>query len=170
MDLTVLDGKPIHDDLQRLARYCVSLPQTNALPTWRDFRPAEANGMLDRLAVIDVLDGGADYYYRLSGGLLPQIFGGDLYGKRLSEAPGEDLKRDIKRVYDEVVKSRQPLWHTGNLHWPDGNAFRIEYILIPFTRDGAGADVILSGAACDVAHDELVLYRGKGIGVLERDG
>ncbi|MGC9953443.1 MAG: PAS domain-containing protein [Rhizomicrobium sp.] len=162
MDFTAVYKVSARADILRLARYCDALAGTRKMPLRRDFRPTDVTWLLGRIYLIDVMNGGADYSFRLFGIFWEKMYGTDLTGQRLSEIEATGRLTVLRGDYDTVVAARAPLFHPGKLVWPNQKSIHYERLLIPFSDDNGQVSVILAAAGCDVSLDDLVLYRGKG--------
>jgi len=70
--------------------------------------------MIGKMYMIDVLDDGADYCFRLFGNFWQTIYGVDLTGRRLSALEASGNLTALRPVYDAVAKTREPLFHPEN--------------------------------------------------------
>lgn len=165
LDFSALYTRLRDPDLVHLARYCETLRRGHDLPRWHDFRPGDVSYMLGRLFVVDVLDGGADYFFRLCGVYLSEIYGVDIAAHRVSELPPGAFSDTVRRNYDQVVSSQRPLCERGEFRWSAEQRIGVERLLIPFADDQGRLHTILGGVQCDVPLDILVLFRGKGEGL-----
>ncbi len=163
MDFAAIYKKSARVDMVRLAKHCDALAGTREMPHRRDLRPADVSWMLGRFYLIDVLNGGADYCFRLFGTFWEKMYGADLSGQRLSEIEATGRLTALRGDYDTVVATRAPFLHPGKLVWPDQKSISYERLLIPFSDDNGQVSLILAAAGCDVSLDDLVLYRGKGL-------
>ena len=163
MDFTGVYKVSARADILRLARHCDALAGTRPMPHRQDLHPADVTWLLGRLYLIDVLDGGADYSFRLFGIFWEKMYGMDLTGQRLSEIETTGRLAALRGDYDTVVASSEPLFHPGRLVWPNKKSIHFERLLIPFSDDNGRVSLILTAAGCDVSLDDLVLHRGKGL-------
>ena len=161
MDFTEIYKATARADILRLAKHCDALAGTQPLPRRRDLRPAQMTWILGRLYLIDVLDGGGDYSFRLFGIFWEKMYGTDLTGNRLSAIEGAGQLTVLRSDYDAVVAARAPALHPGRLVWPNQKSIKYERLLVPFSDDGERVSLILVAAGCDVSLDELVLHRGQ---------
>ena len=163
MDFTKIYKRSARADILRLARYCDALAGTRPMPHRQDFRPTDVTWLLGYIYLIDVLDGGADYCFRLFGTFWEKMYGADLTGQRLSEIEMGGHLDVLRGDYDKVVSTRAPLFHPGKLVWPNQKSIKYERLLIPFSGDDGQVSLILAAVGCDVALGELVLHKGKGL-------
>lgn len=147
------------EDLVRLARHCAELAGDKALADWHQFHPKNVPWMLGRLYVIEVLDGGADFFFRLSGVLMKEIYGTELENVRLSQLNNGAMRDALKTNYHKIVVTGEPVFQKAVLRWRVGFDIHVQRLLIPFTGPGGGVHTILGGIFSDVPDDMLVLYR-----------
>lgn len=162
MDFALLYRHSTNRDLTRLAQHCEALAGEGEMPRWHDFRPNDVSWMLGRIYLVDVIDGGADYAFRLSGMLMKEIYGVDLYGRRLSELEDDGFKRALRGNYDTVIATRKPLYRRCLLRWPQNREINVERLLIPFCDDEGTPAIILGAVHCDAPLEIVALYRGSG--------
>lgn len=162
MDFASVYGRLVDPDLIDLAHYCETLAGGQDLAPWKSFRPEAVPAMMGRLYVAEVVDGGADYFIRLSGMLMREIYGSDLEGLKVSVIADAGLRRILKKNFDAIVECREPLLCHGRLCWPDGHCIAVNRLLIPFAGPDGQLRIILGAIHCDAPLDLLVLFRGKG--------
>ena len=96
---------------------------------------------LPNMALLDVVDGGRDYRWRLSGERVSALMGTRLTGKRLSELEAQLGDAGLFRgLLDQVVRYRAPRFYVlrhstmmGARKWTHG-------VLLPLRRDPSPAD------------------------------
>jgi hypothetical protein len=163
MDFAAVYEGSSRADIARLAKHCEALAGTRQMPHRQDLRPSELTWLLGRIYLIDVLDGGADYRFRLFGIFWEKMYGADLTGQRLSELEAAGRLAALRGGYDTVMKTRLPLFQPGKLIWPNEKSIGYERLLIPFSDDDGQVSLIMGAAGCDVSHGDLVLHKGKGL-------
>jgi len=161
MDFAAVYKVSARADILRLARHYDALAGTRQMSHRRDLRPAEVTWLLGRIYLVDVLDGGADYCFRLFGIFWEKMYGTDVTGQRLSEIEATGRLTALRGDYDTVVATRAPFFHPGKLVWPNQKSIHFERLLIPFSGDNGQVSLILVAAGSDVSLDDLVLYRGQ---------
>ncbi len=163
MNSATMQNIRLSTELARLVRYCQKLQRRRILPAWQDFDPTTQPLLAGHLFAADPVEQGADYHYRSFGALMPEFFGFDMRGKRLSEAPDETFRTTIRETYDQVVAAKRPIVHAVELSWPDGGRYGLHYVLIPFgTADGV-VETILGGVSSALTREDLKPFRGSGI-------
>src|SRR3546814_12665218 len=84
------------DELRRLVAYWIARAAGRPMPGLSDIDPVEIPWALSRVYVVRVVDGGADFVYRLAGAALTRRYPGSLAGRRLTARSNE--RRDGKGV------------------------------------------------------------------------
>lgn len=168
MDCSRIAKETLHPDLAQLLACCEKIAGTAEVPRWADFRPSAVPHLLAALYAAERIDNGADYHFRSYGALLPEFYGEDLRGKRLSEASDEAFRVAIKRVYDDVLAKCQPAALHSELSWPDNVGYVVDNLLVPFADQNGDVSLILGGAVCSVPRENLVLFRGQGLARMRR--
>lgn len=133
-----------------------------ALAVWQGMRgerrmPARA-GMTPRVmrsfikhtALIEVLDGGLEFRFRVSADLVNRQQGMPLQGMTTADidlrAPGYGA--NLNRVYARLYRRCVPLAYRGTYYRPtDGHTFCHESVMLPLSDDGETMDHLLVVAA-----------------------
>jgi hypothetical protein len=132
-----------HDErLLSLFRLWQSKRGVRRLPARSDFDHRELLPWFGNLILLDVLDGGTDYRYRLFGVVLAQEAGFDMSGKLLSEYP---IKVNLPHFYDvfaNVIRNRSPALSE---HDPGVKHIRRRRrLILPLGKDGETVDMIMT--------------------------
>jgi hypothetical protein len=87
----------------------------DGVPTTRLVDPIEFAPALGYLLLVDVVDGGHDFTYRLFGSLVSAVSGFDMTRKNLSEHPASAYIREFSiALYRAAIIRREPAWsHYG---------------------------------------------------------
>ena len=112
------------------------------LPSRADFDPLDLRRWLGRLQVLDVIDGGQDFRYRLHGTLLVELFGRDLTGRHLSELG--HAADALRREYDACARERMPVAICSQ-PIPEKDHWIIDQLILPLAEDGVQVDRLLVG-------------------------
>jgi hypothetical protein len=134
----------IHDQrLRGLWGYWSGKRRGAALPGRASISPLEMRSWLGSLLLMDVVDAGRDFRYRLHGTQLVQLFGADLTGQLVSALP----VRDVERLLGEgrtVVASRS--WHyTEETVVAEKQHIAISKLILPLAADGQDVDMLVVG-------------------------
>jgi len=114
-------------------------------PSWQDFDlPSLSRKISANLRVVDVLDDGADFFYRYWGTGMVSMCKSEKSGKRLSETPGPRTA-ELFAEYRTVFNSREPLAIIHDARWADKHIDLIApAIRLPLSSDGQTVDKILT--------------------------
>jgi hypothetical protein len=114
-----------------------------ALPGRAAISPLEMRPWLGNLLLMDVVEGGRDFRYRLHGTQLVQLFGADLTGRMVSSL----AVRDVDRLLAEgrlVVASRD--WHyTEETVVAEKQHIAIAKLILPLAANGRDVDMLIVG-------------------------
>ena len=119
---------------------------SRSMPGRNDISPAQLKAHLPYLLLADVIDGGADFRYRLVGTELRQFFRAEPSAKRMSEALapfGAETVEATLMSYRAVVERRAPMRLTGAGSWY-GQEFKLfDALLAPLSDDDTSVNMIL---------------------------
>jgi hypothetical protein len=115
--------------------------------------PVDIPRHLPHLFMLDVVDDGGDFRFRLIGTAIVQGLGRDSTGRRFSELfqeQPESLARLLAR-FTVVVHEKRPSFSRGRIFWhADKTHCSFAAVSVPLSEDGSTVNIILS---------ELVLVR-----------
>ncbi len=100
------------DVLSFMRDYWLAKRDTRTMPARSDVSPAQLKSQLPHILLADVIDGGADFRYRLVGTQLRQFFYAEPSGKLMSDALapfGETTVRATLSSYRGVMEQRAPV-------------------------------------------------------------
>ena len=87
--------------------------------------------------IIDVVDDGADFRFRLAGDRIVQFLGYRNFGVLLSELPASPFYDAMGRILTQCFEAKEPLAlgpvrsnHPGKEHW------EVEIVVLPLSEDG----------------------------------
>ncbi|MEX0837938.1 MAG: PAS domain-containing protein [Parvibaculum sp.] len=159
--VTLLDA-PVLPELRHLLAYWESKRGTRAYPDRADIRPEEFRRLLPHIGIVEVLDGGADFRFRLFGEELFKITGFDRKGEKFSEmkaAPDSKLTDEVMRTrWSETMRAVLQLGGPLSLKTPmartEGEGpLEMHVLLLPVTTGGEEIGQIL-GAIFVVPREE----------------
>ena len=131
---------------RRLADYLDSKAPPGKLPGRQHIDPLEIPDLLPHLMLIEVLPqagGGARYRIRLVGTAVVAIQGSDGTGKFADEILTAAEGADIIKGYDEIVRTRQPQYHSGTVATAGRDHVDYERIAFPLAADGEHVDMLI---------------------------
>jgi hypothetical protein len=117
------------------------------LPHLKQIDPAELRPALGYLMLLDAVDGGRDYRYRLYGSIVASVSGFDMTGKLLSEHPASAYVTEFAIAsYRAALRRRAPVYTERS---PVGavQAIRWQRIALPLVDDSGAAVRFLAGTA-----------------------
>jgi hypothetical protein len=116
-------------------------------PRRAEIDPTEIKKHLSHLIMVDVIDGGKDFRFRLIGTRIVEGLGHDNTGKRFSEAFGDrpEVLAQFISLFMLVVDRKAPVFGRGRLFWvPEVRYRRYSAGSMPLSEDGTSVSIILS--------------------------
>ena len=118
-DQLLPDNAP--NDLRRFVAYWIARAGDRAMPSFTDIDPIDIPWALSRLYVVRVIDGGADFVYRLAGEAINDRHGQSLSGKRCSDLFPPTVTEQIftrwRRLIAEPAGCYTDSEHPTNAGW-----------------------------------------------------
>lgn len=126
------------------------------MPCKRDIDPVEIpSRLLPHLQIIEVIDAGARFRYRLVGGASVQAHGQDYTGKYPDEMLPDDRVRLVLKIYQTVYRTKSPLFSRSRYYSAKGWSLFANRVYMPLSDDEENVQHILgtirfeSGIALD---------------------
>lgn len=117
---------------------------TNAMPGKRDIDPIELpRKLLPNIQIIEIVEGGARFRYRLVGTASVAAFGSDYTGRYVDEMFSDDRLNFIRHIYSTVHTTKIPLFSLNRYHTPKNIDLFAYRIYMPLSEDGNVASHIL---------------------------
>ena len=133
--------------LIQAAAYWKRLSAGRRFPARTDVTPRELANLMRYTALLKVIDGGADYEYRVVGDAYVMAHGVSFQGKRWSDIGlfSPRFHRMVKPTYDSVVETGEPLATRGWISRASGSGEQIysECIYLPLGKDETTVDHLL---------------------------
>ena len=140
-EATIADAR-----LRALFGYWAEKRGERAMPARADLDPLEIPTLLPIIGLVDVLDGGARFRYRLIGTEIVDVGGHDPTGRFLDEAlPDSGYADYLIGMFREVTRERRPLYGESDFHGQGRIERRVRRLLMPLSRDGRSVDMIFGG-------------------------
>ena len=95
--------------------------------------PASA---LPRIVIVDVIDGGARFRFRLVGTGVAQSSGSDHTGKYVDEALSGAVLAAVLHQYRTVVREKRPAYAVAELRLEGGQSAKNSRLAVPLSLDG----------------------------------
>jgi len=139
-----IDAQALAHDERLLALYRLwdSKRGGRRLPARSDFDHAELAPWFGNLIILDVLDGGKNFHYRLFGVTLAEEAGFDMTGRKLSDYPIASNLPHFFAVFTEIIKRRAPALSEHDPAVP--NVRRRRRLILPLGRDGETVDMMMT--------------------------
>lgn len=143
IDDVLASGQHMAPALAELYRAWRAKAGDRPAPSRADFEIADLRPWLGLLVLIDVVDGGADFFYRVYGTEITSFYGNDLTGKRLSSVEPE-IQALVFPEYRRAVATLRPLYVVRRPRIRREEAW-VARVILPLSRDGTTVDQILVG-------------------------
>ncbi len=132
--------------LRALLSYWRAKRGDRAMPARADLDPLEIPTLLPIVGLVDVLDGGARFRYRLVGTEMVEVAGHDPTGRFLDEVlPDSGYADYLIGLFREVTRERRPLYGESDFHGQGRVERQMRRLLMPLSRDGRAVDMIFAG-------------------------
>ena len=117
-----------------------------AMPARADLDPLEIPTLLPIVGLVDVLDDGARFRYRLVGTEMVDADGHDPTGRFLDEAlPDSGYADYLIGLFREVTRERRALYGESDSRGRGRIECQVRRLLMPLSRDGQAVDMIFGG-------------------------
>lgn len=127
--------------------------QLGCLPARQDFDPLLMPGLLPHVYMVDVIDGGARYRWRLLGTELNVMAGRNATGAWFDELYDPAIYDNVVASLHSVVRRRQPMRSFGSYSFAARAFVHFEAMEVPLSEDGDGVDIVLGIAVNETAED-----------------
>ncbi len=111
------------------------------LPARSDFALDDLRPYVGRIAILDVIDGGRDFRFRLYGTRIADEYKGEMTGKSVS-AFRANFYAAIVPGYRRAVETRQPHYDVPEID-DDLMHYKWERLVVPLASDGVTVDMIM---------------------------
>lgn len=150
--VTLLDA-PENTDAIALHDYWQSRRGERPIPDRADIRPSDFTRMLPSVAIIEVIDGGRDFRFRLFGSELATWMGCDRTDQRFTQmqpAPGSDLSPEQVRkrwidVASGALAAARPLFLKAPV-LSASTVLTMHAVVMPLTAGGTEIEQLFGGA------------------------
>jgi hypothetical protein len=142
----VLDPAELAPELGAFKAYWDEKRGTRAMPRRAEIDPVEMRAHLPCIGLVDVVDDGSDFRFRLLGTEFARLFGRDSTGKTLTEVYGAgdpEVLRWMTASYAEVLRTRRPVLRIGTMRAVQKDFIRCDALLLPLSEDGERVNMVL---------------------------
>ena len=132
------------EELRELLDYWKDCRSDGEVPLRTDVDPIDIPQLLPHLCLVDVLDGGDDYKFRVVGTAVVDGIGEDWTGKTAREVEFDGRYPDVSDQYRKVVETRAPVWADNDMNIND-RRLRFEILILPLSDENGQVTKILCG-------------------------
>ncbi len=139
-------GEITIDTVREGHAYWLKTRGTRAFPARDDIRPAEMKRFLPNIILVRVLDGGADFQFRVVGQASVAAHGFNPVNWRVADLDrrAEGYSSLVRRVFAQVCSSRAPYASRGVLEHVDRGYRSYESLYMPLGPDDRSVDHIFT--------------------------
>lgn len=119
-----------------------------SMPAARDFDIAAVSEAAGWLHLLEVIEEGADFRYRVYGTLVAAATGLDLTGRRVSEQP-EPVRTPLTALYRDMVLRPRPVRSLVHFPGPSVAAPRWDRIMLPLGEGGTVSRIVTASRPVD---------------------
>ena len=120
------------------------------MPSRQDIDPADIPQLLPHIALIDVVEGGARFRYRLVGTAVVDGFNRNLTNRHADELDIPQVSRDAVHIqYRAVLRKRRPIYLRNVYRLPSGATAMTRRVLAPLSPDGKAITMIIAALVFD---------------------
>jgi hypothetical protein len=143
-DPLTLPGEPASPRLRTCHDYWRGLGRADACPAYRDFDVVDVpRELLPFLILLDVLEGGADFRYRVVGTGVTEAIGRDFTGETVTEYRHRHEPPGVADGYRRVAAEVRPDLYQGTLESVGKEFIAYERLAMPLAgEDGAVAYIL----------------------------
>lgn len=143
---TLREPAPASHYLQKLLGHWKRWAANRPLPSRQDVNPGEIRDLLPALMLLEVIDGGEDFLYRIAGSGVVRLSGIEPTGKKLSALGSASLIRRTQDYLQAAMQLRAPvLFLSQNSIVGHCSFARGETLVLPLARDNGVIDHFLIG-------------------------
>jgi hypothetical protein len=115
-------------------------------PKREEITPAKLRSLLPWTWIVDVIDGGRDFRFRIAGDRIVEYLGARHSGKHLSELRGPAFFELMHDIFSYTVKYKRPIAH-GPLQsaYAQREHFEAEVLVLPLSDDGENVTALFGG-------------------------
>lgn len=128
--------------IKRAYSYVMGGRSISDLPSRSDIDPVHMSEYLDHIELLDVINGGDSFRYRIAGGAIEQIFHSRMQGRMLEDIfTGEVLSFKLV-MFRRCVENRTVILSNDTLERGGESLLKYERLLIPLSPNGKYVDIL----------------------------
>ena len=141
--------------LAKTLAYWRAKRRARSMPSRRDIDPTEIGPLLSHLQLIEVVDGGIRYRYRLAGTSLVTAFGREYTGRYLDELFAGERLAYAQRVFGTVCSKRKPVFLRNRYSTTRDVDMIANRLYMPLSEDGCSVNVIFGALTFEFGRGAL---------------
>ncbi len=114
------------------------------LPSSRSIDPMRLAPVLGYVMLLEPIDGGTDFRYRVYGSIIAEHSGIEMTGKRVRDLPSAPVAVYLLATYRAVCQTRRPMFAHHTTHY-DIQIAEWSRLILPFAADDGTVDRLLVG-------------------------
>lgn len=121
---------------------------TRRVPSRGDIDPVELRGLVNNIALYDVVEPGPLYRVRLVGSDIVEFDGRNTTGEWVGAGKPPTLVAQITALLTSIVVSRSPRFRSGVVYWNRDKSYRrFESCFLPLSPDDRAVNMILNAVS-----------------------
>lgn len=129
--------------LRDLYHYWRRLRVNGALPHRRDINPADFVPHLGLVNLIDVVDGGRDFRFRLIGSIVDHVLQRSYTGTMVSDYPRRSGRQHLMTLFTNTALERRPYMGSGKVTFINFKQITYWSVALPLCDDEASVSTLL---------------------------
>lgn len=117
------------------------------MPLRREFPFEELAPWFGHVLIMDVIDGGSDFRYRMIGTAITEFLDRDYSGRLVSDCDygaGEEGRAKVVDTFRRPVVEGRPVFRSGHVIWATDKTWRTyDSVHCPLSRSGSGAELTI---------------------------
>lgn len=115
------------------------------IPDRAHFTPDTLRPWIGHIQIVDVVDGGRDFYHRIVGTAIVSVVGRDLSRKWVSESDYKIGAEAMLARYRETAGRAAPTFRKGSMIWSRNNSWiAFESVTSPLRTGSGGVDQLIT--------------------------
>jgi hypothetical protein len=121
---------------------------TRRMPSRADLDPIELRGLVNNIALYDVVEPGPLYRVRLVGSDIAEFDGRNTVGEWVGTGRPPEIVAQITSVLTSIVTTSAPRFRAGQVYWNrDKGLRRFESCFLPLSPDDRAVNMILNAVS-----------------------
>jgi hypothetical protein len=148
--VAIADADAIPSVLLRRFDHWKELAGDRIGPRRNEINPASLKFALPVLWMWDVIDGGKDFHFRLSGERIKTFIDIDVGGKRLSQLDKSMFIDEVRHVFEHCVSTRAPLIvGPAPISYEPRSHHTVTAIILPLSENGVDVSTIFGATEAE---------------------